>query len=193
MFLLLLKYQPHCPAPDFRGIHSCLFHDFYPLKPGPCGSPCLHDPDESSEQDARYKDRSAVKDVTGVTFTSTFAHAWHGTTAENQETADARLPKLIHVSAVVHFVSVEPMIGPINLLPVCLPSSARSDISPTLAAFSGSSVAGSPENKRCPFIRPGSAMRSPFTSVQKCIGSVTATYSGSARRQRAATWTGRNT
>ena len=42
-------------------------------------------------------------------------NAWIGVTAENQETADERLPQLIQVPAAVRFVSVEPMLGPVNL------------------------------------------------------------------------------
>lgn len=38
-----------------------------------------------------------------------------GVTIENQEMADKRIPHLLKVSAAVRFVSVEPMLGPINL------------------------------------------------------------------------------
>lgn len=62
-----------------------------------------------------YKERSIVEGVAGVTFTSAFAHVWHGVKAENQETADERLPQLVQVPAAVRFVSVEPMLGPVNL------------------------------------------------------------------------------
>lgn len=40
---------------------------------------------------------------------------WVGTTAENQEWADARIPSLLEVPAAVRFVSVEPMLGPVDL------------------------------------------------------------------------------
>jgi protein gp37 len=44
------------------------------------------------------------------------ANAWLGVTAENQDRADERLPHLLVMqSAVVLFVSVEPMLGPVNL------------------------------------------------------------------------------
>ena len=42
-------------------------------------------------------------------------NVWLGTTAEDQESADARTPQLLQVPAVVHFLSVEPMLGPITL------------------------------------------------------------------------------
>jgi len=42
-------------------------------------------------------------------------NVWFGVTAENQEQADARIPLLIEIPAVVRFVSIEPMLGPIKL------------------------------------------------------------------------------
>lgn len=42
-------------------------------------------------------------------------NVWLGVTAENQEQADKRLPILLSIPATLHFVSVEPMIGDINL------------------------------------------------------------------------------
>jgi protein gp37 len=40
---------------------------------------------------------------------------WLGVTAENQEMADQRIPILLQIPAAVRFVSVEPMLGPVNL------------------------------------------------------------------------------
>ncbi len=40
---------------------------------------------------------------------------WLGVTAENQEQADKRIPVLLQIPAAVRFVSVEPMLGPVNL------------------------------------------------------------------------------
>lgn len=40
---------------------------------------------------------------------------WLGVTAENQEMADKRIPTLLQIPAAVRFVSVEPMLGPVNL------------------------------------------------------------------------------
>jgi len=40
---------------------------------------------------------------------------WLGVTAENQETADERIPLLLKTPAAVRFVSVEPMLGPVDL------------------------------------------------------------------------------
>ncbi len=41
--------------------------------------------------------------------------AWLGVTAENQEQADKRIPILLQIPAAKRFVSVEPMLGPVNL------------------------------------------------------------------------------
>lgn len=40
---------------------------------------------------------------------------WIGTSCEDQKTANERIPCLIHIPAVVHFISCEPLLGPIDL------------------------------------------------------------------------------
>lgn len=40
---------------------------------------------------------------------------WIGVTAENQQRADERIPILLQIPAAVRFVSVEPMLGPVDL------------------------------------------------------------------------------
>jgi len=40
---------------------------------------------------------------------------WLGVTAENQQRADERIPILLEIPAAVRFVSVEPMLGPVDL------------------------------------------------------------------------------
>ena len=42
-------------------------------------------------------------------------NVWLGVTAENQEAADRRIPILLSTPAALRFVSVEPMIGPVDL------------------------------------------------------------------------------
>jgi len=42
-------------------------------------------------------------------------HIWFGVTAENQARADERIPILMQIPAAVRFVSVEPMLGPMDL------------------------------------------------------------------------------
>lgn len=43
-----------------------------------------------------------------------YPNVWLGTTAENQEYADKRIPHLLAVPAVVRFLSCEPLLGPID-------------------------------------------------------------------------------
>ncbi len=42
-------------------------------------------------------------------------NVWLGVTAENQAMADLRIPQLLAIDAAVHFVSIEPMLGAIDL------------------------------------------------------------------------------
>lgn len=42
-------------------------------------------------------------------------NVWLGVTAENQEQADARIPVLLSIPAAKRFVSIEPLLGPVNL------------------------------------------------------------------------------
>jgi protein gp37 len=44
-----------------------------------------------------------------------FQNIWLGVTAENQQRADERIPILLQIPAAKRFVSVEPMLGPIEL------------------------------------------------------------------------------
>lgn len=46
------------------------------------------------------------------------ANVWYGTSCEDQEAAEARLPHLIRVPAVVRFISAEPLIGPLDVMAV---------------------------------------------------------------------------
>lgn len=45
----------------------------------------------------------------------TAPHVWIGTSVENQETADQRIPELLSVPAKVRFLSMEPLLGPVDL------------------------------------------------------------------------------
>lgn len=46
---------------------------------------------------------------------------WLGVTAENQARADERIPVLLQIPAAVRFVSVEPMLGPVDLTNITMP------------------------------------------------------------------------
>lgn len=43
------------------------------------------------------------------------SNIWLGVSAENQQTANERIPVLLQIPAAVRFVSVEPMLGPVDL------------------------------------------------------------------------------
>ncbi|MDA8212115.1 MAG: DUF5131 family protein [Clostridia bacterium] len=43
------------------------------------------------------------------------ANAWIGTSVENQQAADERIPLLLQAQAAVRFISAEPLLGPIDL------------------------------------------------------------------------------
>lgn len=45
----------------------------------------------------------------------TLPNVWLGVSVENQKTADERIPLLLQTPAAVRFVSIEPMLGPVNL------------------------------------------------------------------------------
>ena len=44
-----------------------------------------------------------------------FPNVWFGATITNQEEADRDIPKLMNVPARVHFLSIEPLLGPVDL------------------------------------------------------------------------------
>jgi protein gp37 len=47
------------------------------------------------------------------TFGEHMTNVWLGVSAENQEMYEARVPEITAILATVHFVSVEPMLGPV--------------------------------------------------------------------------------
>lgn len=55
------------------------------------------------------------------------SNIWIGTSVENQEQADKRIPELLKVPAKVRFLSCEPLLGPVDLgqwiIPSCEPTS----------------------------------------------------------------------
>jgi len=59
----------------------------------------------------QYREKRSLAD--GIAF----SNVWLGVTAENQQRLRQRLPVLLTVRAAVHFVSIEPMLGPIDLTP----------------------------------------------------------------------------
>jgi protein gp37 len=61
--------------------------------------------------------RRIIKDFYATRFSGKrpIPNLWLGVTAENQERADERIPILLQIPAAVRFVSVEPMLGEIDL------------------------------------------------------------------------------
>ena len=56
-----------------------------------------------------------IKDCLPKDWGNGWPNVWLGVTAENQEMADLRVPILLQIPAAVRFVSVEPMLGPVDL------------------------------------------------------------------------------
>ena len=54
-----------------------------------------------------------------------YPNVWLGVSVEDQEYADLRIPSLLAVPAHVHFISYEPALGPVDLLPYVDPSRDR--------------------------------------------------------------------
>jgi len=46
-----------------------------------------------------------------------YPNVWLGVTAENQEMANARIPVLLEIPNICHFISIEPMLSSVNLNP----------------------------------------------------------------------------
>lgn len=49
-------------------------------------------------------------------------NVWHGVSAEDQQRADERIPHLLQTPAAVRFVSAEPLLGPVDLRVVPIPT-----------------------------------------------------------------------
>ena len=56
-----------------------------------------------------------LKQYSDYNMAEAIPNIWLGVTAENQEQADKRIPILLQIPAAKRFVSIEPMLGPINL------------------------------------------------------------------------------
>jgi protein gp37 len=50
-----------------------------------------------------------------ASYTHPLPNVWLGTTVENQAMADLRIPVLLSIPAKVHFLSCEPLLGPVDL------------------------------------------------------------------------------
>lgn len=66
-----------------------------------------------------HRPESMVDFICGMNFCGFWGpvpkHIWLGVTCENQAKADERIPVLLQIPAAVRFVSIEPMLGPVDL------------------------------------------------------------------------------
>ena len=60
-----------------------------------------------------YIERSVVEGI--VSFADAYQHVLLGVTVENQQAADERIPILLQIPAAKRFLSIEPMVGPVDL------------------------------------------------------------------------------
>jgi protein gp37 len=71
------------------------------------------------------------------------ANVWIGASVEDQRRADERIPELLKIPARVHFLSAEPLLGPVNLRCICLPQTKHeggwTPIMDALTGFYGTS------------------------------------------------------
>lgn len=62
-----------------------------------------------------------IEQATGFSESAMWFHAaqnvWIGTSVEDQDAADKRIPELLKVPAKLHFLSCEPLLGPVDLSP----------------------------------------------------------------------------
>jgi protein gp37 len=64
---------------------------------------------------------SALAKIDVCDVAETFPNVWFGTSVENQQAADERIPHLLSIPAAVRFLSCEPLLGPVDLTTVKTP------------------------------------------------------------------------
>jgi protein gp37 len=62
-----------------------------------------------------YKGKDHIYSSHSVGYPWPFPNVWFGVSVESQETADYRIPILLNIPAAIRFISIEPLIGPIDL------------------------------------------------------------------------------
>ncbi len=82
------------------------------IKPGAADKPHLHDSYYSYQLEAMLAAWLFWEDAEGP------ANVWLGTSVENQEAADTRIQWLLSMPATVHWLSCEPLVGPVDLTKV---------------------------------------------------------------------------
>lgn len=61
--------------------------------------------------------RSSTEETSDRIISTFMNRVWVGTSVENQQAADERIPHLLRVPAAVRFLSMEPLLGPVDLRP----------------------------------------------------------------------------
>jgi protein gp37 len=64
-----------------------------------------------------------IRDMLPTDWGEGWPHVWLGTTTENQKEANRRIPQLVVIPAAVRFLSVEPMLQPVDVAPWMAPHS----------------------------------------------------------------------
>ena len=72
-------------------------------------------------------DRSAYS-IMGLNGCTGLTNVWMGVSVEDQQTADERIPWLLQTPAPVRFLSIEPMLGPVDLKAIKWPGKHRVDV-----------------------------------------------------------------
>ena len=67
-------------------------------------------------------------------------NVWIGTTVENQEMADKRIPELLKIPAKVRFLSVEPMLGPVDLWGAKYKTAGKAGMTGAVTSWEGHGV-----------------------------------------------------
>ena len=84
------------------------------------------------------------------TFAELFPNVWLGTSIENQDAADKRIPELLKIPAAVRFLSIEPLLGPVDLLGVWQRSQRTGEFSTATATVDWAIVGGESGNHARP-------------------------------------------
>lgn len=71
------------------------------------------------------------------------ANVWMGTTVENQAMAEARIPELLQIPARGHFLSMEPLLGSVDLAHVAVTAPDEHSVFRTIDALTGKRGHGS--------------------------------------------------
>lgn len=89
--------------------------------------------------------------VFSLTFEGAFSHLWLGVSAEDQATADARIPVLLQTRAALRWVSAEPLLGAIALEHWCGDLPEDADGAPYLGGLDWVVAGGEsgPRARRC--------------------------------------------